>query len=65
MKRRRASTAKLLRPWGGPLNLPKAEAEAKAVKRRDLSKIPNNGQSAFRCLCWHEGSKTAYLGLYP
>jgi hypothetical protein len=45
---------------GRPLNFPKAEGEARAVKNsrwRDLSKIPDKGKSAFRGVCWDKGGK--------
>ena len=60
---------------GRPLNFPKNQGEASAVKRRDLTTIPDNGQSAFRGVCWDKGGKKwradiqkegkkAYLGSY-
>ena len=42
---------------GRPLNFPKDEGEACAVKRRGLSKIPDKGKSAFTGVSWNKGSK--------
>jgi len=45
---------------GRPLNFPKGEGEAKAVKMsqgRDLTKIPDKGQSVFTGVNWSKASK--------
>jgi len=59
---------------GRPLNFPKAEGQDCAVKRRDLTKIPDR-QCTFRGVSWHEGNmkwqarikkdgKPAHLGYF-
>ena len=60
---------------GMPLNFPEDEGEASAVKRRDLTKIPDKEKSAFRGVRWDKGckkwvariknyGKTAHLGCF-
>ena len=60
---------------GRPLNFPRAEGDARAVKQRDCSKIAHSGKSAFKGVSWHKRSKkwvaqifkdckVAYLGCF-